>query len=233
MDASREPGGPEVAGAPSLPALSELLDRCAGLLSEAAGGRRRVLGIAGPPGAGKTTLVAALLHAVAADPRLAGRVAHVPMDGFHLPGAELGRLGRLNRKGAPDTFDGAGYAALLARLRSVARSTVWAPVYDRSIEESVAGAIAIPPEAEVVVTEGNYLLVDEPPWDAVRDLLDEVWAVRVDPALRTARLVARHVEFGKAPERAAAWVASVDEGNAELVRSTLHRADLDVVLSSA
>ena len=80
----------------------------------------------------------------------------------------------------------------------------------------------------MVVTEGNYLLVDEGPWDAVRGLLDEVWAVRVDPDLRPARLVARHVEFGKAPDHAAAWVESVDEGNAALVRATLDRADLDV-----
>ena len=78
------------------------------------------------------------------------------------------------------------------------------------------------------MTEGNYLLVDEGPWDAVRRLLDEVGRSR-RPGLRTARLVARHVEFGKPPDRAAAWVAAVDEGNADLV-GTLHRADLDVVL---
>ena len=105
---------------------------------------------------------------------------------------------------------------------------LWAPVYDRSLEESVANAIPVPAGTEVVVTEGNYLLVEEGPWGAVRGLLDEVWAVRVDPLLRAERLVARHVRFGKAPEHAAAWVESVDEHNAALVRATLTRADLDV-----
>jgi pantothenate kinase len=211
------------------PSVGDLVDRAL-RLSRAAERRRPVLlGVVGEPGAGKSTLAASVVSGLVA--RGCAAVL-VPMDGFHLANVALAALGRADRKGAPDTFDAAGYAALLARLRSGARSTVWAPVYDRSIEESVAGAVAVPPETEVVVTEGNYLLVDEAPWDAVRDLLDEVWAVRVDPALRTARLVARHVEFGKDPERAAAWVASVDEGNAELVRSTLHRADLEVVAGS-
>ena len=150
----------------------------------------------------------------------------VPMDGFHLANVALAALGRADRKGAIDTFDGAGYAALLTRLRDGGPDTVWAPTYDRSIEESVAGAIAVPAGTDVVVTEGNYLLVDDGPWSAVRDLLDEVWVVQVAAEVRTARLVARHVEFGKPPERAAAWVATVDDPNAAFVRSTFARADL-------
>ena len=209
--------------------MGELADRAVRLSGAIGPGRPVLLGVVGEPGAGKSTLAASVVSNLV---RRGCAAVLVPMDGFHLANVALAAMGRADRKGAPDTFDGAGYAALLARLRSGAGSTVWAPLYDRSIEESVAGAIAVPPETEVVVTEGNYLLVDEPPWDAVGDLLDEVWAVLVDPAVRTARLVARHVEFGKAPERAAAWVASVDEGNAELVRSTLHRADMKVVLGS-
>jgi pantothenate kinase len=92
----------------------------------------------------------------------------------------------------------------------------------------VAGAIAVPAGTDVVITEGNYLLVDDGPWSAVRWLLDEAWAVQVDPDLRMTRLVARHVEFGKPPDQAAAWVEAVDVPNADFVRATFARADLVV-----
>ena len=187
-----------------------------------------LVGLVGEPGAGKSTLAGAVVA------RLVDRgvaAVLVPMDGYHLANVALAALGRGDRKGAVDTCDGAGFAALLARLREPGPHTVWAPTYDRSIEESVANAVPVEPGTEVVLTEGNYLLVDDGPWPQVRDLLDEVWAVRVDPAVRTGRLVARHVEFGKDPGHAAAWVQSVDEGNAALVRSTLGRADLDVHLT--
>ena len=188
-------------------------------------GRPVLVGVTGEPGAGKSTLTASLVAGLQARGVTA---VLVPMDGFHLANVALAALGRADRKGAIDTFDGAGYAALLTRLREAGPDTVWAPTYDRSIEESVAGAIGVPVGTEVVVTEGNYLLVDDGPWSAVLDLLDEVWAVDVDPDLRLARLVARHVEFGKPPERAAAWVESVDVPNATFVRSTFERADLVV-----
>ena len=207
-----------------IPPVADLVDRVLGL-REAAGTRPVLLGVTGEPGAGKSTLAASLVADLLERGR---RAVLVPMDGFHLANVALAALGRSDRKGALDTFDGAGFAALLARLRAGGPDTVWAPVYDRSIEESVANAVPVPPGTEVVVTEGNYLLVDEGPWDAVRGLLDEVWAVRVDPVLRAERLVARHVRFGKEPEHAAAWVHSVDERNAALVRATLARADLEV-----
>jgi pantothenate kinase len=187
---------------------------------------RRILGIAGAPGAGKSTLATAvaewLLDAVV-----------VPMDGFHLADAELRRRGLLERKGAPETFDGWGYAALLARLRLPPRpgEVVMAPGFERTLEQPLAGAIPLPPEASTVVTEGNYLLLDTPEWRAVGEQLDAVWFVDTDEELRVWRLVARHVEFGKTPEEARAWVDAVDQPNARLVGAGAARADVRLDLT--
>ncbi|MBJ7359645.1 nucleoside/nucleotide kinase family protein [Nocardioides sp.] len=175
----------------------------------------RLLGIAGAPGAGKSTFAAA----VAAEH--SGVV--LPMDGFHLADAELARRGLLDRKGAPETFDAEGYAALLARVRA-GEEHVLAPAFDRTIEQPVAGSIPVP-AGGLVVTEGNYLLVDEQRWREARAQLDEVWHVRVDEAVRLERLVARHVEFGKTPAEALAWVERVDQPNAALVEAAAERAD--------
>jgi pantothenate kinase len=148
------------------------------------------------------------------------------MDGFHLADVELVRRGLRERKGAPETFDGWGYAALLARLHEEREHDVLAPAFERHLEQPLAGAIAVPPEVRFVVTEGNYLLLDEPPWQAVRARLDAVWHVTTDDAVRLPRLVARHVAFGKDPERAREWVESVDEPNARAVEAARARADL-------
>lgn len=189
-------------------------------------GRRRLLGLAGPPGAGKSTLAARLVT------RLDGLAALVPMDGFHLAQRELERLGRAGRKGAPDTFDAAGYAALLARLRAPEPgTTVYAPAFDRALEEPVAGAIPVGPEVPLVVTEGNYLLHDEGPWAAVLPLLDEVWFLDLDDRRRVPRLVERHVRFGKDRDHAERWVRDSDEANARLVARGRDRAHLVVPMS--
>ncbi len=188
-------------------------------------GRRRILGIVGPPGAGKSTLADRLVDA------LDGRAALVPMDGFHLAAAELDRLGRADRKGAPDTFDAAGYAALLRRLRDPDPAhTVYAPAFDRSLEEPVAGALPVPPDVPLVVTEGNYLLLDDGPWAPVRGLLDEVWFLDLDREVRVRRLIDRHVRHGRPRSRAQEWVARSDEANARLVERGRDRADLIVRL---
>jgi len=188
-----------------------------------ASGGRRLLGITGAPGAGKSTVAEALVDALG--PELARLV---PMDGFHYAQRELERLGRADRKGAADTFDAAGFVALLARLRAAEDAVVYAPEFRRAIEEPIACALPIPREVPLVVAEGNYLLVGEGDWGGVRPLLDEAWFVETDEDLRRARLIARHIEFGKEPEYARAWVLRSDERNAVLVASTRERADLVV-----
>jgi pantothenate kinase len=210
--------------------FADLVDRARAL---AVPGRRSLLGIVGSPGAGKSTLTEALLAALRADPPAgdgADWVAHVPMDGFHLADVELERLRRRDAKGAPDTFDAGGYVALLARLRAgdPADPVVYAPAFERTLEQPLAGAIPVPAAARLVLTEGNYLLLDSGRWPAVRPLLDEVWFCALDDAERLRRLVARHERFGKAPAAARAWVAAVDEPNAALIEATRDRADLVV-----
>ena len=211
-------------------AFADLVARARGL---AVPGRRALLGVVGSPGAGKSTLTEALLIALRADPPAGAGpdwVAHVPMDGFHLADVELERLGRRHAKGAPDTFDAGGYVALLARLRAAdpADAVVYAPAFERTLEQPLAGAIPVPAAARLVLTEGNYLLLDSGRWAAVRPLLDEVWFCAPDDDVRMDRLLARHVRFGKAPDVARAWVASVDAPNAALIEATRGRADLIV-----
>ena len=180
--------------------------------------QRRIIGIVGCPGSGKSTL--AERFAAEAPDRIV-----VPMDGFHLAQRELIRIGRADRKGAPDTFDVDGYVALLRRIRDAADTTVYAPRFDRHIEEPIANAIAVEPRHTTVVTEGNYLLHDRDGWEHVRPLLDECWYVDCDDTTRTERLIARHVEHGRSEEDAAAWAQAVDEPNARLIRPGRHRAD--------
>jgi len=201
---------------PSIPA-----DGLARLQALMAGGQRKLLGLVGAPGAGKSTLAAALLRAAGAD-----RAQVVPMDGFHLANVELQRLGRAGRKGAPDTFDSAGYVALLQRLREQGPGDpiVYAPEFRREIEEPIAGAIAVLPETQLVITEGNYLLHDAGPWAGAAAMLDEVWYVDIDDAVREERLLKRHQQFGRSPEAARDWVAATDAPNARLIAATRGRA---------
>lgn len=196
------------------PALLERAQRLAD------GGGRRILGITGPPGAGKSTIAEALAEALGERARLVG------MDGFHLAEAELQRLGRRDRKGAPDTFDALGYVALLRRLRAADEEVVYAPHFDRSIEEAIAGYVPVPRDVPLVITEGNYLLVDDGPWAAVRPLLDECWYVEPDETERLERLVARHQRFGRTP--AEAWERSTgsDQRNADVIAATRQAADV-------
>ncbi|MDX3534521.1 nucleoside/nucleotide kinase family protein [Streptomyces sp. MB09-01] len=209
---------------------TELVRRAAGLAGPAgptgadgpaSRGSRRILGIAGPPGAGKSTLAARLAEALGPETAVV-----VPMDGFHLAQAELIRLGLADRKGAPDTFDAAGYVSLLHRLRASEGGTVYAPAFDRSLEQPIAGSIPVAPAVPLVITEGNYLLHEAGEWAAVRPLLDEAWYLAPDEDLRVRRLVDRHVRHGKEPAYAREWVDRSDEANARLIAPGRHRADL-------
>ena len=196
------------------------------------GESRAILGIAGDPGAGKSTLVDLLLERIRAV-KGADWVAHVPMDGFHLADAQLDRIGARGRKGAPDTFDAAGYAHLLERVKRQVGDPVYVPGFDRTLEQPLAAALVVLPSARLVVTEGNYLLLEHPHWARARQAMDAVWFVASEESERIERLVARHVEFGKTPEEARAWVATTDQRNSELVAGTVGKADRVIVNGAA
>jgi pantothenate kinase len=181
--------------------------------------QRRVLGIAGLPGSGKSTLAQRVVDKVGT------RASLVAMDGFHLAQSELVRLGRAERKGAPDTFDVAGYIGLLRRLRARPYESVYAPVFRRELEEPIAAAVEVATTATLVVTEGNYLLGQVGAWASIRGLLDEVWYVDTPDETRIPWLIERHVRHGRSPEAARAWVMRSDECNAAVVRLTRRLAD--------
>ena len=200
----------------------EQLDRAMRLV----GRGRALLGITGEPGAGKSTLAQALLTGLTAR---GVRTALVGMDGFHIAHRALIELGLVEIKGAPSTFDVAGYVSLLRRLRDPAEELVWAPEFRREIEDAIQSAVPVRADVQLVITEGNYLLVDGP-WRPVRELLDEVWYVDVPEDLRRQRLAARHEFYGRTPEQAWERTLGSDERNARTVAATSGLADLIVTL---
>jgi pantothenate kinase len=179
---------------------------------------RTLIGIAGPPGCGKSTVAARRAA------EIGSTAIVVPMDGFHLAQTELSRREIAHRKGAPETFDLDGFVNLLARMRN-ADGVIMAPAFDRTIEEPIAASIAVEPHHRTILIEGNYLLHDRDGWAAVRALLDECWYVDIDDDRRRSRLRDRHLAHGRSPAEADAWMASVDEPNAVLIAGTRSRAD--------
>lgn len=188
---------------------------------------RIIVGIAGSPGSGKTTLARAVARRVE---ELAGRgtAVFLPMDGFHLANATLDALGRHDRKGAIDTFDGWGFVALLERVLTETGNPVYAPAFERTVDEPVAGSIPIPPGTRIVIAEGNYLLVDADPWSRIPSLLAESWFVATPEDERMRLLVDRHTRHGRTREAATAWARDVDGANAVLIEASRTRATLVV-----
>jgi len=192
----------------------------------AAGSRRTLLGVTGPPGAGKSMLGRQLAEWTGAAARVVG------LDGFHLRASRLALVGGSDRTEAIDMFDVGGFMALLRRLREPLEDTVYAPEFRRGIEESVAGAVAIEPDVRLVIVEGRYLLALDEPWNGARELLDEVWYCDADDDVRIANLIARHRGFGKSEDEAWRCAFGRDQRNAELIAATRSRADLIVTLDA-
>jgi pantothenate kinase len=157
-----------------------------------------------------------------------GWAAYLPMDGFHLSNSQLRRLGREQRKGAPDTFDVSGYVALLARVSKETESVIYAPDYDREAHEPIAARLAVLPHTQLVVTEGNYLALDEPGWREARTLIGQLWYVAADDALREERLIARQIAGGRTEDAARAWAEGTDRANGDLVKRTEKNCDRTV-----
>ncbi len=216
-------------GSPATPAVVRwdesgrafLLERAQQLI-ESPG--RRLLGIAGSPGAGKSTISAWLVNAL--ESTHPNAVALLPMDGFHLAQSLLEKRGATARKGAPDTFDGFGFVELVRQVRRVTDRSVYAPEFRREVNDAIAGAIEIQSQVGLVVAEGNYLLLDQSPWSALVDLLDETWFVELDHEERIRRLAARHLSFDPDPVAASQRATGNDERNAALVAAGRARSTL-------
>ncbi len=204
-----------------LTSLEEVVTRAKSLM----GGERKIVGVIGKPGAGKSTLSAQLIK------HLGNQAAILNMDGYHLSNLALRELGRADRKGAPDTFDALGFTAILQRVKNEVDQNIYFPVFDRAIEESIAAQGVITPEIKLVITEGNYLLHNENNWGGVKKLLDESWFIEVDDKLRIERLVDRHHKFGKSKVDAHSWATGSDENNARIVAQTRELADVIINLS--
>lgn len=207
-------------------ALAFLAERARDLVAGSVG--RVALGLAGGPGTGKSTLAGALVGALdAVEPELA---ALVPMDGFHMRQQKLETLGIAADKGAPHTFEGAAFADFLAALK-VATGPVSGPGYSRAIEDVVECAFTVPAAARLLVVEGNYLLLPEPPWNRVRPLLDSAVFIAVPRETVRARLLRRHAEHGLfSEERNRAHVDRVDLANYDRVAASRRHADIQIDL---
>ena len=201
--------------------VSNLVDQLTQRLAADDAPERLVVGLAGAPGSGKSTIAEQLKTGLKAAGIFAGLVA---MDGFHLSNAVLDELGRRNRKGTPDTFDVEGYLTILDRVRADGAPQVFAPVYRRDMHESVAAG-SIVSGTGVVVTEGNYLALETRGWGAARERIDLLIHIDVPEEVLVPRLINRHEDFGKNPLAAGHWVRTVDLPNARLIATSVHRCD--------
>ena len=203
----------------TLPLLVELARELA------ASGGRKILGVTGAPGAGKSTVTSAIVSA------LGPEVAVIaPMDGFHMVNEKLVSLGRRDRKGAPDTFEVEAFVDLLLRIQNQGEESIFAPDFDREIDAPRENAIEIKNSVPLVITEGNYLLHSRGGWEHVSPLLSQSWFVLLDNDIRHERLIRRHMNFGMTEAQARTWTLGTDEKNAQGVRDDVRKADLVITL---
>ena len=188
---------------------------------------RVLVAIAGAPGSGKSTVAEALVAQL--NQATPGRAAVLPMDGYHYDDMLLGQLGRHARKGAPDTFDVLGLRQMLARLRDNFEDAVVVPVFDRDLEIARAGARLIPASVDIVVVEGNYLLLREPPWDTLKPHFDLTVMVDVPEQVLRQRLTARWQSYALSSEEIARKLDEVDLPNGRFVKSESAEADYRIV----
>ena len=181
---------------------------------------RTLIGIVGKPGAGKSTVVGEIQKRFDSN-----TVSIIPMDGFHLSNEELIKLGRRDRKGAPDTFDVKAFTSLIKRVKISGNVNHEFPIFHREIEASIENEGTVPKESRVVVIEGNYLFSSDHNWDGIFPMLDHTWFIEIDDEVRIERLIARHIRYGKTPEEAEAWSRGSDETNARFIGLTANRAE--------
>lgn len=207
-------------------ATSETVDRYVKVLLNAKSAKqgRYLLGLAGAPASGKSTFSAQLVDGI--NRKLNKDIAVVvPMDGYHFSNEVLDQMGLKPLKGIPSTFDAQGFVDLIKRLKSETNKSVFAPLFDRSIEASIENGIEIANHHEIIVSEGNYLLLNEKPWNELSNLFDEIWFIDATEEKLMPRLLARHKECGRNPEESKAKIESTDLPNAKLIDDTKSRAD--------
>ena len=207
----------------AISSLEELLIEVKNLLTRSE--RRIIVGIVGEPGAGKSTVTDFIFQNLENE-----SAALLPMDGFHYSNQVLKRLGRTDRKGAPDTFDASGFTALLSRIKSEPHVDIYFPIFHRDIEESIAAEGVIPAGTKLIITEGNYLLLQSNGFAGIKPLLDESWYLQIDSQLRQSRLIERHQRFGKDPAAAKAWALGSDEQNGVIIRESAPEASRIIAL---
>jgi pantothenate kinase len=207
----------------SLKSLEAVLTQVNSLLDLTS--KRVIIGIVGKPGAGKSTITEYIIKNVKI------QAALVPMDGYHLSNKVLVELGRRDRKGAPDTFDAKGFVSLLERIRTDIDQDIYFPVFHREIEESYSAEGVVKAGTKLVLTEGNYLLLNDDHWNGILALLDEAWYLSPDDSVRQERLIARHMKYGKSREEAKFWSLGSDEANAKIIAASSHYATRIVEIS--
>lgn len=190
----------------------------------AAADTRRLVALVGPPGAGKSTLAQRIVHEVSGS-------AVVAMDGFHYDDEVLVPRGWRPRKGAPHTFDVGGLAATLTRLRRRDEAHVAVPRFDRELEIARAGALLIPRAVPLIVVEGNWLLLQQPPWGVLAPLFDLTALIRVEEAELARRLRQRWVDYGLDETGIRAKLDDNDLPNGRLVYTGSRAVDIEIVLA--